>query len=67
MNKTHRILAVLGVALVAAAVLTMLASGFTPALRDLLLNISLICTAGAGAILLALMFIRNREKEKEEP
>ncbi len=67
MKKLHRILAILGVILIAVAVLAMFISGFIPTLRDLLLNVSLTATATAGAILVALLLIRNREKKAETP
>ncbi len=62
MKKLHRILAILGAVLVAVAVLSMFGSGFVPAWRDLLLNTSLLCTAGGGAILVGLMIVRRKDR-----
>ncbi len=66
MNKSHRILALVGIVMIVAAVLTMLVSGFVPTLRDLLLNISLLCTCLGATVLVVLLFLRKRQQEKVE-
>ncbi|MBQ8200221.1 MAG: hypothetical protein IJZ74_00485 [Clostridia bacterium] len=66
MNKNHRIWAVIGVVLVAASIVCMLAGALIEPLRALLMNISLMGTIAALAILVVLGAIRNRAKQQDD-
>lgn len=66
MKNTDRIWAVVGLVLIAASILCMLAGSFVGAAKGLLMNISLFCLAGAGAILL-LLGVKRRNAQTDDP
>lgn len=66
MNRTHRIAALLGVALIAASIVCMLLAGFLPQARDVLFNVTLITFIAALAILVFLLVIRKRKAEEQK-
>ncbi|MDO4741390.1 MAG: hypothetical protein Q4A66_12040 [Eubacteriales bacterium] len=64
MNK-HRVLAVVGLVLIVASIVTMMVGMFAGAAKALLLNISMIGFLGAVIILLTISALRKREQESE--
>jgi len=62
----QRILAIIGLVLIVASIVLMLVSFFTGAAANLLSNISLVCFAGAVAVLLFLSFKRKQAAEAQE-
>ena len=64
---TQRILAVIGLALIAASIVLMLVSFFTGTAANLLSNISLFCFAGAAAVLMFLSFKRKQAADQTTP
>ena len=65
MKNADRIWAVAGLVLIAASILCMLAGSFVGAAKGLLMNISLFCLAGAGAILL--LGVKRRNAQTDDP
>ncbi len=65
MKNMDRIWALIGLVLIAASLICMLAGCFLPDARALLMNISLITLAGAGAVLAFLGVKRSRDKQNE--
>ena len=61
--KNDRIWAVVGLVLIAASIVCMLVGAFAGEAKGLLMNISLICLAGSGAILLLLGVKRRKAQE----
>ncbi len=66
MNRPHRIVALLGVALIAVSIVCMLLAGFLPQARDVLFNITLMTFVAALAILVFLSVIRKRKAEEQK-
>ena len=63
--KSQRIWAVVGLVLIAASIVCMMASMFVPAAKGLLLNISFGGFVGAAGVLLALGAIRRKQQEAQ--
>ena len=63
--KSQRIWAVVGLVLIVASIVCMMASMFAPAAKDLLLNISFSGFIGAAGVLLALSAIRKKQQEAD--
>ena len=61
--KNQRIWAVVGLVLIFASIICMLASMFVPAAKDVLLNVSFVGFVGAAGVLLALSIIRKKQQE----
>ncbi len=66
MNKTHRLIALLGVVLICAGIVCMLLGAFLPTLRAVLMNVSLTATIAALGILVCLGAIRKRSEQKPD-
>ena len=63
--KYQRIWAVVGLVLIVASIVCMMAGMFIPSAKELLLNISFVGFLGAAGILLALGAIRRKAQEQE--
>ena len=61
--KNQRIWAAVGLVLMFASIICMMAGMFVPAMKDVLLNISFIGFIGAAGVLLALSFLRKKQQE----
>ncbi len=64
--KFHRILAVLGLVLMGASIVLMLAGFFAGAAKALLLNISVLCFLLAATVLLILNY-RRKQADAAKP
>ena len=64
-STTQRILAVIGLVLIAASIVLMLAGMFMGAAKALVLNISLFCFLGAVTVLLIVSY-RRKQQEAEK-
>ncbi len=64
MTNKHRIIALFGVVLIAAGIVCMLAGALLPTYRAVLMNVSLMTTVAAIAILVCLTAIRKRSEEE---
>ena len=62
--KNQRIWAVVGLVLIGASIVCMMAGMFAPAAKDLLFNISFIGFIGAAGVLLALSALRKKQQEQ---
>ena len=63
--KNQRIWAVIGLVLIVASIVCMVAGMFVPAAKDILMQISFIGFVGAAGVLLALSVIRKKQQEAE--
>lgn len=66
MKNSHRIWAVVGLALIAVSLLCMMVGFFAEPLRALLFNISLTSFIAALAVLVVLSAIRKRNAQENE-
>ena len=63
--KSQRILAAIGLVLICASIVLMLAGMFMGAAKALLLNVSLFCFLGAVTVLLIISY-RRKQQEAEK-
>lgn len=66
MNKNHRIWAVVGLALIAVSLVSMMIGFFSETLRALTFNISLTTFIAALAVLVVLSAIRKRDAQQDD-
>ena len=66
-TTTQRILAVIGLVLIAASIVLMIAGMFMGAAKALALNISLFCFLGAVTVLLVVSYQRKRQETEKSP